>query len=163
AEGEKIETLDEIKRAVGANQIMVADKGGTLGFGGILGGAETEISENTKNVLLEAAAWNFIIIRKTQQAQKVFTEAGTRLSRNVHPSREILGNKRGIELMRQLGGGKIAEGIIDKYPNKPDAITVDLPINEVHRLLGIEVSIQEAADVLSRLQFDVTIEGDVIH
>ena len=163
AEDEKIETLDEVKRTIGANQIMVADKQGTLGFGGIIGGAETEISENTKNVLLEAAAWNFINIRKTQQAQKVFTEAGTRFSRNVHPSRAILGNKRGIEMMRQLGGGKIAEGIIDKYPNQPEAVTVELPISEVHRLLGIEVSIQEAADVLSRLQFDVTIEGDVIH
>lgn len=163
AKGETIETLDEIKRTIGENQIMVADTQGTLGFGGIIGGAETEISENTKNVLLEAAAWNFINIRKTQQAQKVFTEAGTRFSRNVHPSRAILGNKRGIEMMRQLGGGKIAEGIIDKYPNKPEPVTVELPISEVHRLLGIEVSIQQAADVLSRLQFDVTIAGDVIH
>ena len=163
AEGEKIETLDEVKRTIGANQIMVCDKEGTLGFGGIIGGAETEISDNTKNVLLEAAAWNFINIRKTQQAQKVFTEAGTRFSRNVHPSRAILGNKRGIEMMRQLGGGTIAEGIIDKYPNKPEAVTVDLPIGEVKRLLGIDVSIQEAADVLSRLQFDVTIDGEVLH
>ena len=135
AEGEEIETLDEVKRKIGANQIMVADSKGTLGFGGIMGGAETEISENTKNVLLEAAAWNFINVRKTQQAQKVFTEAGTRFSRNVHPSRAILGNKRGIEMMRQLGGGKIAEGIIDKYPNQPEPVTVELPISEVHRLL----------------------------
>lgn len=163
AEGEKIETLDEVKRTISDNQIMVADTQGTLGFGGIMGGAETEISENTKNVLLEAAAWNFINIRKTQQAQKVFTEAGTRFARNVHPSRAILGNKRGIEMMRQLGGGAIAEGIIDKYPNQPEAVTVDLPISEVKRLLGIDVSIQQAADVLSRLQFDVTIDGDVLH
>ncbi|GAB5493999.1 MAG: phenylalanine--tRNA ligase subunit beta [Phototrophicaceae bacterium] len=163
AEGEKIETLDDVKRTIGANQIMVADSQGTLGFGGIMGGAETEISDSTKNVLLEAAAWNFINVRKTQQAQKVFTEAGTRFSRNVHPSRAILGNKRGIEMMRQLGGGQIAEGIIDKYPTKPEPVTVELPISEVHRLLGIDVSIQQAADVLSRLQFDVTIAGDVLH
>lgn len=163
AEGEIIETLDEVKRTIGANQIMVADSQGTLGFGGIMGGAETEISDSTKNVLLEAAAWNFINVRKTQQAQKVFTEAGTRFSRNVHPSRAILGNKRGIEMMRQLGGGQIAEGIIDKYPTKPEPVTVELPISEVHRLLGIDVSIQQAADVLSRLQFDVTIAGDVLH
>lgn len=163
AEGETIETLDEIKRTIGAKQIMVADTQGTLGFGGIIGGAETEISEQTKNVLLEAAAWNFINIRKTQQAQKVFTEAGTRFSRNVHPSRAILGNKRGIEMMRQLGGGTVAEGIIDKYPNKPEPVQVSLPISEVKRLLGIEVSLQQAADVLSRLQFDVILDGDVVH
>ncbi|MEO1644341.1 MAG: phenylalanine--tRNA ligase subunit beta, partial [Chloroflexota bacterium] len=163
AEGETIETLDEVKRTIGANQIMVADSQGTLGFGGIMGGAETEISENSTNVLLEAAAWNFINIRKTQQAQKVFTEAGTRFSRNVHPSRTVLGNKRGIELMRQLGGGTVAKGMIDDYPNKPEPVTVSLPIGEVKRLLGIDVSIQQAADVLTRLQFDVTIEDDVLH
>lgn len=163
AEGKKIETLDEVKRSIGANQIMVMDKEGALGFGGIIGGADTEISENTKAVLLEAAAWNFINIRKTQQAQKVFTEAGTRFSRNIHPSRTILGNKRGIELMRQLGGGKVAEGIIDKYPLKAEPIVVELPIKEVHRILGMNVTIQEAADVLTRLQFDVTIDGDKIH
>ncbi|MGB7338634.1 MAG: phenylalanine--tRNA ligase subunit beta [Phototrophicaceae bacterium] len=163
AEGETIQTLDEVKRTIGANQIMVADSQGTLGFGGIMGGAETEISDRTTTVLLEAAAWNFINIRKTQQAQKVFTEAGTRFARNVHPSRTILGNKRGIEMMRQLGGGTVAEGIIDKYPQKPEPVIVDLPIREVHRLLGIDVNIQQAADVLSRLQFDITIDGDVIH
>jgi phenylalanyl-tRNA synthetase beta chain len=163
AEGEKIETLDEVKRTIGANQIMVADGQGTLGFGGIMGGAETEISPTTKNVLLEAAAWNFINIRKTQHAQKVFTEAGTRFSRNIHPSRAILGNKRGIELMRQLGGGKVANGIIDNYPLVPEAIKIDLPISEVKRLLGVEVTIQQAADMLSRLQFDVTISSDTLH
>lgn len=163
AEGNTIETLDEVKRPIGANQIMVMDNEGALGFGGIMGGAETEISASTSTVLLEAAAWNFINIRKTQQAQKVFTEAGTRFSRNIHPSRTILGNKRGIELMRQLGGGEIAEGIIDKYPLKPESITVELPISEVKRLLGMDIGIQQAADVLTRLQFDITIDGAVLH
>lgn len=163
AEGETIETLDEVKRTIGADQIMVTDAEGPLGFGGIIGGAETEISDSTINVLLEAAAWNFINIRKTQQAQKVFTEAGTRFSRNVHPSRAELGNKRGIELMRQLGGGRVAKGMIDAYPQKPEPVTVSLPIGEVQRLLGIDVGIQQAADVLTRLQFEVTIEDDVLH
>lgn len=161
-DGEKIETLDEIKRDIAPNQILVTDEKGVLSFGGLIGGAETEISDETTNVLLESAAWNFINIRKTAQAQKIFTEAGTRFSRNVHPSRAILGNKRGIKLMQQTGGGKIAKGVVDKYPTKPEPVTVDLPIGEVKRLLGIDVSIQEAADVLSRLQFDVTIDGDIV-
>jgi phenylalanyl-tRNA synthetase beta chain len=163
AEGETIETLDEVKRIIGAKQIMVMDSEGALGFGGIIGGADTEISASTTGVLLEAAAWNFINIRKTQQAQKVFTEAGTRFGRNIHPSRTILGNKRGIELMRQLGGGTIADGIIDNYALQPEQITVQLPIGEVHRLLGMDIRIQQAADILTRLQFDVTIDNEVIY
>ncbi|MCA9914551.1 MAG: phenylalanine--tRNA ligase subunit beta, partial [Anaerolineae bacterium] len=110
-----------------------------------------------------AAAWNFINIRKTAQAQKIFTEAGTRFSRNIHPSRAILGNWRGIELMRQTGGGTIAQGIIDEYPAQPEPVKVELPISEVQRILGIDISIQQVADVLSRLQFDVEIAGDVLH
>ncbi|MCA9886577.1 MAG: hypothetical protein KC708_26585, partial [Anaerolineae bacterium] len=144
-------------------QILVTDTAGVLSLGGIMGGADSEISDGTTNVLLEAANWNFISIRRTQQAHKLFTEAGTRFSRNVHPSRAILGVKRGIELMRQTGGGTIAEGIIDDYPNKPEPVEVTLPIADVQRLLGVEISIQQAADVLSRLRFEVTIDGEVIH
>jgi len=161
--GETLETLDEVKRTLGENQILVTDSAGVLSFGGLIGGAETEISDETTNVLLEAAAWNFINIRKTAQAQKIFTEAGTRFSRNIHPSRAILGNWRGIELMRQTGGGTIAQGIIDAYPNPPEPVKVELPISEVERILGIDISIQQVADVLSRLQFDVEIAGDVLH
>ena len=73
-----------------------------------IGGADTEISATTKNVLLEAANWNFINIRRTMHQQKVFTDAGVRFSRGVHPSQAVLGVQRGIELMRQSGGGAVA-------------------------------------------------------
>ncbi|MAU08754.1 MAG: phenylalanine--tRNA ligase subunit beta [Anaerolineaceae bacterium] len=161
--GETLETLDDVERKLGDEQILVTDTAGVLSLGGIMGGADSEISDETTNVLLEAANWNFISIRRTQQAHKLFTEAGTRFSRNVHPSRAILGVKRGIELMRQTGGGEIAEGVIDDYPNKPDPVEVTLPIDDVQRLLGMEISIQQAADVLSRLRFEVTIDGEDIH
>jgi len=61
-----------------------------LSLGGVIGGAETEISDSTTNVLLEAANWNFINIRCTMQSQKVNTDAGLRFSRGVHPSQSIL-------------------------------------------------------------------------
>jgi len=161
--GETLTTLDEVERKLEDYNILVCDTAGVMSLGGIMGGAETEIDENTKNVLLEAASWNFINIRRSAQAHKLFTEAGTRFSRNVHPSRSILGVSRGIELMRQTGGGQIAEGIIDEYPLPPEAPEIQLPISEVHRLLGIEIDIQTAAEILLRLQFDVTIEGDTLH
>ncbi len=163
ATGEVLETLDGQKRELGATHILVCDESGVLGLGGIMGGAETEISDKTTNVLLEAASWNFINIRKTMHAQKIFTEAGTRFSRNVHPSRAALGSQRGIELMRQLGGGQIATGMIDEYPLPAPVIQIELPVSEVKRLLGIEMSVQQAAELLTRLQFDVTLAGDVLH
>jgi phenylalanyl-tRNA synthetase beta chain len=153
--GETLTTLDDVERQLGNETILVCDTAGVLSLGGVMGGAETEIDENTTNVLLEAAAWNFINIRKTQQAQKIFTEAGTRFSRGVHPSQAIKGVRRGVELMRQTGGGKVASDIIDSYPNPPDRIEVKLPIAEVKRITGMDIPIEDAADILQRLEFEV--------
>ncbi len=160
--GEQLETLDDVTRDLGAETILVADTAGALSLGGVIGGGETEISEATRNVLLEAAAWNNISIRKTIREQRAHTEASARFSRGVHPSQAILGCQRGIELMRQLGGGAIADGALDAYPLPPASVTVDVPIERVNRLLGMEVTIDQAADALRRLEFEVAIEGDVI-
>ena len=124
---------------------------------------ETEISESTRNVLLEAAAWNNIGIRKTIREQRVHTEASSRFSRGVHPSQAILGCQRGIELMRQLGGGTVAQGVVDHYPLPPATVRVELPVERVNRLLGMELTLAEAVDALRRLEFDVETDGDIIY
>lgn len=161
--GETLDTLDEIHRELEAHNILVCDTEGVLGMGGIIGGAETEISADTKHVLLEAANWNFINVRRTMQSQKVFTDAGTRFSRGVHPSQALLGVRRGIELMRQTGGGQIADGIIDEYPLPEPTVEVDLHIAEVRRLMGMDFSAAEATDILQRLGFVVEGGNDVLH
>ena len=160
--GETLETLDDVLRELGGETILVADTAGALALGGVMGGGETEIGDNTCNVLLEAAAWDNISIRKTMREQRLHTEASTRFSRGVHPSQAILGGMRGIELMRQLAGGAVAQGVLDAYPNPPPTVTVDLPIARVSKLLGMEVSLRQAADVLRRLEFSARIEGEVI-
>lgn len=161
--GEVLETLDEQERKLDSHNMLVCDTQGTLGIGGIIGGAETEISDSTTNVLLEAANWNFINVRRSMQSQKIFTDAGTRFSRGVHPSQAILGVQRGIELMRQTGGGQVAKGIIDEYPKPAPVVTVDLPVSEVERLLGIAIPAKECADLLKRQNFKVEIKGDTLH
>ena len=161
--GEQLETLDDVLRDLGEETILVADTAGALSLGGVIGGDETEISDETTNVLLEAAAWNNIGIRKTIKEQRVYTEASTRFSRGVHPSQAILGCQRGIELMRQLGGGTVAKGVIDDYPNPPETVKVELPISEVTRLLGMEIEIERAVEILNGLEFEAKAEGDVIY
>jgi phenylalanyl-tRNA synthetase beta chain len=160
--GETLETLDDVERKLDEDTILVADTAGALSIGGVMGGADTEVDDNTTNVLLEAASWNFINIRKTQQSQKLFTEAGTRFSRGVHPSQAILGVQRGIELMRQTGGGQIAEGIVDSYPNPPETVEVELPTSEIERILGMNIPTEEAAAILHRLGFEVEMSKDAI-
>lgn len=161
--GEVLETLDEQVRELEAHNILVCDEAGVLSLGGVIGGAETEISADTKNVLLEAANWNFINIRHTIQSQKVFTDAGMRFSRGVHPSQAEAGVKRGIELMRQTGGGQVAKGMIDEYPLPAPTVTVDLHVNEVKRIMGVEFTVEETADLLRREHFTVAVKGQSLH
>jgi phenylalanyl-tRNA synthetase beta chain len=73
-----------------------------------------------------------------------------------------MGNIRGIELMQQTGGGVIQQGVLDEYPAPPEPVEVELPVADLQRLLGMDVSMQQAADVLSRLGFDVTLDGETI-
>lgn len=117
----------------------------------------------TQNVLLEAAAWNFINIRRTMQSQKITSEAGMRFSRGVHPAMAERGLRRCIELMRQIGGGTIARGIIDNYPLPAPVVEVDLPVSEVERLLGFSIPTDEIVRILRALEFTVEERGDVLH
>ncbi len=160
--GETLETLDDVKRPLEPHNILVTDSAGPLGLGGVIGGAETEITDDTKNVLLEAANWNFINIRRTMQTQKVQTDAGLRFSRGVHPSQSPLGSKRGAELMRITGGGMVAKGIIDIYPQSLERPQVELHMNEVRRILGVDVEIGRAAAILTSLEFDVIRGTDLL-
>ncbi len=114
----------------------------------------------TRNVLLEAAAWNFINIRRTMQSQKMSSEAGMRFSRGVHPAMAERGLRRCIELMRQISGGVVAQGIIDAYPLPAPVIQVDLPLSEVSRLLGITIPKDEVVRILRGLEFSVEDRGD---
>jgi phenylalanyl-tRNA synthetase beta chain len=161
--GETLTTLDGVTRTLAPHTILVCDTAGVLSLGGLIGGAETEISESTTNVLLEAANWDFITLRRVSQEQKVFTEAGTRFSRNIHPSRAILGVRHGIALMQQMGGGQIAGGILDAYPLPPAPVGVSLMMADVERLLGMTVPLQTAVGILARLGFDITIADEHLH
>jgi phenylalanyl-tRNA synthetase beta chain len=153
--GEELTTLDGVKRPLDPFTILVCDTRGALSIGGVMGGAESEVDANTKNVLLEAAAWDYINIRRTMAAQKISSEAGYRFSRGVHPAQAIVGLRRAIEMMRQLAGGEIARGLIDAYPNKPKKIVINLPIAEVKRQLGVEIPAPEIARMLTSLEFKV--------
>ncbi len=158
APGEELETLDGVKRKLDPFTILVCDTRGSLSIGGVMGGAESEVDAHTKNVLLEAAAWEFINIRKTIASQRLASEAGYRFSRGVHPAQAKTGLLRAIELMRELGGGAIAQGIIDEYPGKPTDIVIELPVAEVKRQLGVEIPAEQVAGYLERLDFKVDSE-----
>jgi len=161
--GERLTTLDGVERTLDARTVLVCDTAGPLSIAGVMGGAESEVSAATRNILLEGAAWNFINIRRTAQAQNLPSEASYRFSRGVHPALAPVGVQRGLELMRSWAGGEVAPGLVDSYPLPPVAPVVSLSPQDVRRWLGIELSPEEIASLLARLEFKVEVkDGQVL-
>ncbi|MCP5097388.1 MAG: phenylalanine--tRNA ligase subunit beta [Chloroflexi bacterium] len=159
-DGEKLTTLDGLEYELLPYSILVTDPKGNLSLGGIMGGANSEIKPETTDVFLEAAAWNFINIRRSGTRLGIHTDAGFRFSRGVHPSQALLGAKRAAELMRRLAGGTVAEGIVDYYPNPPETEAISLDLTYARRLSGLDLSGAEMAALLERLEFVVTVHDD---
>ncbi|MFQ5611676.1 MAG: phenylalanine--tRNA ligase subunit beta [Anaerolineae bacterium] len=152
--GETLETLDGLTHRLPDFTILVTDPQEALSIGGVMGGARSEVHEKSTSILLEAAAWNFINIRRTMRHLNISSEAGYRFSRGVHPSQAELGALRATQLIQQVAGGTIAQGLFDYYPNPPRTVVVDLPLSEVSRLLGIELSLEQVKSILESLEFE---------
>jgi phenylalanyl-tRNA synthetase beta chain len=153
AQGETLVTLDGAERKLDDFTILVCDEKGALSIAGIMGGADTEVRDTTTNILLEGAAWDFISIRRSVDAQKLPSEAAFRMSRGVHPAMAMRGLTRAAELMRTLAGGTISRDVVDAYPRKAPIVRVDLPLREVRRLLGISIPLKKVAQILESLEF----------
>ncbi|MDI6770378.1 MAG: phenylalanine--tRNA ligase subunit beta [Anaerolineales bacterium] len=151
--GEKLTTLDKVERTLDEKTVLVCDTAGPLSIAGVMGGAESEVSEKTRDILLEGAAWNFTNIRRTARAQNLPSEASFRFSRGVHPALAERGVRRGLELMRQWADGVVAHGLVDNYPLPPAAPTVEIAPEDVKRWLGIDLSAEEIIKILASLEF----------
>jgi phenylalanyl-tRNA synthetase beta chain len=161
-DGEKLKTLDGNERVLTPANVLVCDEKGSLGLAGIMGGAESEVTEKTRNVLLEGAAWNPIHIRKTVQQHNLPSEASFRFSRGVHPAMAEQGVKRGLQLMAEWSGGSIAPGLVDEYPLKPKDPTITVTPKDVKRLLGIDLTAKQIAELLTRLEFKCTVDKNSV-
>lgn len=160
--GERLTTLDEVDRTLDDFTVVVTDTAGTLSIAGVMGGAESEVSESTTNMLLEGAAWDFINIRRTTAAQKLSSDASYRFERGVHPAMAERGVRRGLTFVARLTGGTVAEGLVDEYPRPPVDPTIEITPEGVQRLLGIDIPAEKIADILRSLAFEVQIEGQVV-
>lgn len=160
--GEKITTLDGVARDLDVEMEMVTDTAGLISIAGVMGGEETEVHDETENVLLEGASWNFINIRKTVSKLKMTSEAAYRFSRGVHPALAEMGVRLCLKRMAEWGGGQIAQGLVDNYPNPPDDPVVELSAGWVNENLGTAISPQEMADIFTSLEFECEVKDDTI-
>ncbi len=161
-EGERLTTLDGVERELEPFMILVTDTAGPLSLAGIMGGLESEVTETTRNVLLEGATWNPINVRRTASTLRINSEAGYRFARGVHPALAPQAVQVCLAYMAAWSGGKVAEGLIDAYPKPHVDPEIRLSEGEVRRWLGIPLSAAAVADLLQRLEFTCRLEGDTI-
>ncbi len=160
--GERLTTLDGVERALEPFNVLVCDTAGALSLAGVMGGAESEVSDRTRNILLEGAAWNFINIRRTAASHKLMSEAAYRFSRGVHPAMAERGVRRGLQMMQRWASGVVCQGLVDHYPLPPDDPVVEVRPAHARRWLGIDLQAKEMADMLRRLEFEVEVQGDTV-
>jgi phenylalanyl-tRNA synthetase beta chain len=153
--GEKMHTLDGIERTFDPGICMISDGDGSrgVGIGGIMGGAETEISFSTKNVLIECAWFDPIAIRRATRVLKLHTEASTRFGRGADPEMAELASRRCAELILQLAGGELLAGVVDVYPGKRTPKKIVLTRAEILRVMGADVPDKEIEASLGALGF----------
>ena len=153
--GEKTRTLDGVERALDSSFCVIADGDGSrsIGIGGVMGGADTEISFSTKNVLIECAWFEPIAVRKAARFLKLHTEASTRFGRGADPETAELASRRAAELILQLAGGELLSGLVDPYPAKRAAKKITLTRKELLRIMGADVPDKEIEAILSALGF----------
>jgi phenylalanyl-tRNA synthetase beta chain len=157
--GEVMTTLDGIKRELTPDNLLITDTAGPIAIAGVMGGADTEVSTSTRKVLLEAANFNFINIRRTMRALNLPSEASLRFSKGIHPELVRPAGERAAELMRRLADATVSRGLVDNYPAPLPRQVVLLSLKEVERQLGMAFSMKEAARILKGLEFQVEQAG----
>jgi phenylalanyl-tRNA synthetase beta chain len=157
--GERITTLDGQVRALGPDMAMVCDADRALAVGGVMGGADSEVTGRTTSVLLEAAYWDPAGIRRTSRALGLHTDAAYRFERggDIDGLRAAL--DRAAQLMADLGGGVIARGVLDVYPEPRPRPRIALRLARVERVIGVCPPRDEVVGILQRLGFAVGDSG----
>jgi phenylalanyl-tRNA synthetase beta chain len=152
---EKMRTLDGIERTLDPSICLVCDGDGSraVGIGGIMGGAETEISFSTKNVLIECAWFDPVGVRRAARFLKLHTEASTRFGRGADPEMAEVASRRCAELILKLAGGELLSGVVDIYPGKREAKKINLTRAEILRVMGADVPDKEIESILGSLGF----------
>lgn len=159
--GEKIVTIDGEERTLDPSVLVIADPKHAVAIAGVMGGSNSEVNPGTTNVLLESAHFNRLSIRRTARKLAMSTEASYRFERGVDPNLTILALDRVSQLIQETGGGTIARGVIDVYPQKIEPVTLTIRPDRTRMLLGMQVSDDQVVDYLTRLGMEVSRNGEV--
>ena len=160
-EGEKLTTLDGIERDLKTEDIVISDGEKAIGLAGVMGGLETEITDKTKNIIIESAIFDSVKVRRTSNAI-LRSEASNRFEKGLDPNRTFMAIERACHLLEKYASGEVV-GDIAKYDTteKEDKI-INITAENINNILGMTISEKEILDVFRRLGFKAIVEDGVI-
>ena len=159
--GETLTTLDGVERKLSSENLVIADANDPIGLGGVIGGANSEISIGTVNVLLESATFNGVNNRETAQSLELRTEATLRFEKGLRPELAPIALRRATGLIQEVAGGTAAPGIVDVLSNEgADPPVVPLSAEKIMRILGMKVEIERVQAIMDALGFTWETAGD---
>ncbi len=178
--GEDLVTLDGVKRKLDSDVLVIADHKEPIGLAGVMGGETTEINEQTKTVLVEAAAFDPTSIRRTARKFTLPSEASQRFERGVDHQAVLDAQNRAALLLAELVDGRVLSGVIDVNHSQVKPVVVSVNPDRINKILGMKIEREIITDILTRLQFeyvdrddsleitiplrrpDITIEEDIV-
>ena len=159
--GEKLTTLDNIKRTITSDDIVISNGKEAIGLAGVMGGLDTEITENTKNVIVEAAIFNQVKVRKT--AQKIVrSEASNRFEKGLDPNRTYMAAERAVKLLEEYANGTVVGGTVEYNKEDMSDKVIEITYKKINDVLGTELPKQDVLDVFRKLGFSYKVNGEKI-
>ncbi len=161
-EGERLTTLDGKEHTLTANHLVIADEGRAVGLAGIMGGLNSEIVDDTADVVFESACFDGTCIRKGALALGMRTEASAKFEKGLDPLNTLPAVNRACELVELLGAGEVLDGVIDILNYVPRPTVLKVEPDRINALLGTDVAENVMYTILQKLGFETTIERGMI-
>jgi phenylalanyl-tRNA synthetase beta chain len=156
----EFETLDHLKRKCTPETLFICDGKGPVAIAGVMGGLHSEVSDTTKNILIESAYFDPGSIRKTSKQQTLQTDASYRFERGIDPNLQAIAAQRAADLIIEVCGGEAEQGMTDNHPVKTDTYQLTLRKSYVNRLLGTDLSVSEIIEIVNGLELKVITKND---
>ena len=160
-DGEKLTTLDNVERTLTSEDIVIADATHGVGIAGVMGGLETEVEPDTKNIIIESAIFDSVKVRKTSK-KIVRSEASNRFEKGLDPERTTMAIERACKLLEEYAGGTVVTGTVeyDKTNNKEKEI--EITFKNINDVLGTVIPNEEILNVFRKLGFTYKVNGETI-
>lgn len=158
--GERLLCLDGETRSLTPDMLVIADAGRPIAVAGIIGGGESAVTEQTRDILLEAANFEGVNVRTTSRALRLRTESSSRFEKGLSPELALAGARRAAMLLAEIAGGRVHLGWADVYPRPQEPGRVRFRPEKIDAVLGVHVPLQEMEAILKRLDFQVRVQDD---